>query len=572
MKRKIFSVLLTLVLVLSFGLVTAVPVSAVGHHAPQMEEISGLSVITGDTWDVSTGIVELVFDFYDADNNLVELEIDFGPDPYGDHTLTGGPDNREQMKFQAIAGQEEDPLVLALMASVGMFVNYDDVGQKWTITIDTTATQTQQLIDLGFVPWAMAEGDPIWPVGLFHWYLEVVDTEGNLWGDMLVPPDSSHYVSYFHSIQSAIDDADSGDTINVAAGTYVEAVVLDKSLILQGANAGVPATGVRGPESIIDAGTALVAVLADNVAVESVVIDGFTISNFSKAGIVVKNVLAVQLDNNIVSTEIHTAAPNGIQVGWWDGENTDPTPTTGTISGNRVSDSTWYLYDPTVPDAYEGELPGGGTNWTGSGILVIAPNSELAISHNEVFDNDVGLDIEAGPLTVLSNNDVHDNSYGFILWNADSSINFNNIYGNDLAGVYRTAQGDSTGTLNAKYNWWGDCSGPGVVGPGTGDTVSANVDYDSWLGKNLSDLRVAIGDLDDDDFNKLKAASGQKQALLNKVNSVCDQFGAGSYRGALNKLQRDITKRIEKWINNPPASDLIDLVEAETEVLEYFLP
>ncbi len=34
--------------------------------------------------------------------------------------------------------------------------------------------------------------------------------------------------------------------------------------------------------------------------------------------------------------------------------------------------------------------------------------------------------------------------------------------------------------LNAELNWWGAASGPGVVGPGTGDNVTTNVDYIPW--------------------------------------------------------------------------------------------
>jgi hypothetical protein len=56
-------------------------------------------------------------------------------------------------------------------------------------------------------------------------------------------------------------------------------------------------------------------------------------------------------------------------------------------------------------------------------------------------------------------------------------INFNNITGNALFGV----RNGEMGTLDAQCNWWGDSSGPGPVGPGSGDRVSINVDFTPWL-------------------------------------------------------------------------------------------
>ncbi|GAJ17554.1 unnamed protein product, partial [marine sediment metagenome] len=57
----------------------------------------------------------------------------------------------------------------------------------------------------------------------------------------------------------------------------------------------------------------------------------------------------------------------------------------------------------------------------------------------------------------------------------------NNIYGNAGHGVYNY----SGVPITAENNWWGDSSGPNGEGPGTGDAVSANVDYEPWLAAHV---------------------------------------------------------------------------------------
>jgi hypothetical protein len=52
---------------------------------------------------------------------------------------------------------------------------------------------------------------------------------------------------------------------------------------------------------------------------------------------------------------------------------------------------------------------------------------------------------------------------------------------NDIAGNGFGMQNDGPATVNAQQNWWGAASGPGPVGPGSGDTVSTNVDFSNWL-------------------------------------------------------------------------------------------
>ncbi len=179
----------------------------------------------------------------------------------------------------------------------------------------------------------------------------------------------------------------------------------------------------------------------------------------------------------------------------------------------------------------------------------------------------------ADSTVIVENNDIHDNYSGIIVIKSSLSYaHYNSIYDNRAFGVESIAAYDtSTAVFDAEKNWWGDCSGPSGVGPGSGDSVSANVDYDPWLGQQLCALKIDIAALDDDDFTKPKAADDQRQALLDKVDAVCDQYGDGSYRGAQNKLERDTTRAIERWIEDPPQADLIAYFTAEIAILQGFL-
>jgi parallel beta-helix repeat protein len=76
----------------------------------------------------------------------------------------------------------------------------------------------------------------------------------------------------------------------------------------------------------------------------------------------------------------------------------------------------------------------------------------------------------------ITNNDIGIHVVGNIL-NNPMIIN-NNIFGNTTYGIQNTTPGY---IVNAENNWWGHATGPGGVGPGTGDPVSTGVDYDPWL-------------------------------------------------------------------------------------------
>lgn len=192
----------------------------------------------------------------------------------------------------------------------------------------------------------------------------------------------------------------------------------------------------------------------------STTVKGNTITDFVKAGIVTRGAKGIFIEGNTISTTLHDEAPNGIDIGTYSGTN-------GTVRENEISGCSWKDFTGD----YE-------TSWSGSGILVIESGDSLEITRNIVHDCDVGMDIESDSMNITRNM-VYSNIYGFVFWNAKPKVNYNNIYNNTQYGVYRTY--DPTGVLNAECNWWGDTSGPSGVGPGTGDAVSGNVDFEPWL-------------------------------------------------------------------------------------------
>jgi len=361
----------------------------------------------------------------------------------------------------------------------------------------------------------------------------------------------------YSSIQAAIDGIDR-TTITCAAGTYSENITIDKTLTLEGANAGILATGERGPESIIDAQLAAYGVFIIG-ATTTATLDGFTVRNFEECGILAgaftppeEDPDEVYIQNNIVEapSPLIDAHNNCIQVG--DG-------TTGTVIGNEVSGA--LLIDPA---------------WTGSGILV-AGSSNVVISDNYVHNCEGGIVIagyavyktaalghqhpaennliennlvencEAGISVqtnsigtiirynnVLNNTDVGIESVGNISWEPNvpsgTGIHYNNIVGNINYGVKswvwdETLSGEPE-EVDALYNWWDDVTGPShaTLNPGgQGNAVSDNVNFSPWLYETQD--KFASG-----------AACYAGSVVLSNVATIVD----GSQRGGWNTFSTPI--------------------------------
>jgi len=105
---------------------------------------------------------------------------------------------------------------------------------------------------------------------------------------------------------------------------------------------------------------------------------------------------------------------------------------------------------------------------------------DATITSNRILDNSDGTHGAGVYVHTLTSSDV-------------VTINDNWIEGNSPRGI----RNNTAHEVDARWNWWGHASGPGGVGPGTGDAVSANVDFSPWY--FLEDLRIPITSYDDID-------------------------------------------------------------------------
>jgi hypothetical protein len=210
--------------------------------------------------------------------------------------------------------------------------------------------------------------------------------------------------------------------------------------------------------------------------------------------------LDATVTNNIVSGN----NGSGIRIGYfcWGGGQTNwdhPDESTPTVNATVINN--------TVTDNY------------GSGIHVSARDSLTAvidrnnISNNtycgypdsEYVANGSGLYIEGPSDVTITRNTFIDNAlYGIYCNGTTAKIAYGNVFYNNTEGIrcenganptiyhngfvnntdFGVKNNDSSLTVNAEHNWWGNNTGPyhAVSNPnGTGDNVSDDVDYVPWV-------------------------------------------------------------------------------------------
>lgn len=315
-----------------------------------------------------------------------------------------------------------------------------------------------------------------------------------------------HVPGDYPTIQAAINAASDGDTIIVAAGLYKENVVVNKSLTLKGAQAGVDARNRSGSETVIEPteGTGIRVITAVN---RVVVIDGLTVRNAEHgiatpeptmaANITVKNVRVLNPANfgisptfTLTTTVEYCYVEGAIQA--INAGALVPFPATvATFRNNEIVNSQFGITGYLNYSLIEGNMI---RDFSGEGVGISGQflNTEIKNNRMSGYSDGAGLSFESHYGRDLSENvTVEDNTFtennlGIYVFDTQTTltgitVNFNNFGDNSLYGVWN--QGGQT--LNATKNWWGDASGPSGVGPGDGDDISTKVLYSPWLGAEV---------------------------------------------------------------------------------------
>ncbi|MCK4402573.1 MAG: right-handed parallel beta-helix repeat-containing protein [Dehalococcoidia bacterium] len=319
------------------------------------------------------------------------------------------------------------------------------------------------------------------------------------------PSPSTLYVDddHFATIQDAIDAASSGDTISVAAGTYIENVEVDKQQLTLTGDLSQPSNVV------VDAGGSGSAI---KLTVNGCVLQGFKVQN-GEYGIYLdhsdNNTLTgntansnteygIYLDHSDNNTLTENTANSNSECGIYL-DNSDSNTLTSNIANSNTKHG---IYLDGTEGSHGNTLTGNTANQNGEYGIYVDKSSNNTLTGNTISGNNgYGVNLDGSNYSTLTQNHITSNNIGVkIEGSVDAStisINFNNIHGNTEYGV----ENSGSGTADATNNWWGANDGPssgaGVIDPvtgepadGSGDEVSANVHFDPWLGAGVEDSKT----------------------------------------------------------------------------------
>ncbi len=231
----------------------------------------------------------------------------------------------------------------------------------------------------------------------------------------------------FTKIQWAVDNATAGDLIVVRDGTYVENIVVDKSLII---------TSENGSANCIiqaaDSDNHVLSLMADNITVRGFTIEGATEDVY--AGVFLQRINNTDIVDNTIVNNYY-----GIRLVGTSYIN---------ITNNVVSDNYYGI------SLYESNCSNVASNIAYSnhiGIYINSDNrtaSNNTLTNNTVYNNDNGITINYSSNSILLSNTAYNNSYGITLGFSTNNDLINNTVFNNSYGIHLQRSNYSTLTNN----------------------------------------------------------------------------------------------------------------------------
>lgn len=337
----------------------------------------------------------------------------------------------------------------------------------------------------------------------------------------------------YPTIQSAVDDS-TCTAVNVAAGTYLENVSINRAVVLNGAQAGQPISGrVSGgwSESTVIGANPTGSQPVFAIGASSVILDGFTVKTSVTTGAATGIQIrpgtddAVVLNNfidDIVTTDAAGRAQGiHIQNGTMNmniggniiGDVTSSGTAAGILFGDddaTVGPQTSFLHDNTITNVTSADGGAAGVFCVKASPMICAfyfRNGRItnitgaSWGHGVRFEavdlhNPLVLETEFGGLSSASG-DVVAISFNNVplAYSAGCEGNLFNladpIYGVKVTGANATLYPPP---MSAGCNWWGNPDGPGPVAFGHGCKVSPDIRYAPWrVAPVFFDSSVCVG-------------------------------------------------------------------------------
>ena len=236
---------------------------------------------------IDEGTVALNGNTIDGSNVGVEV-VSYGPSVEGTDGNSQGTLSKNEIKNATVAGiqLQLDPTATfqTKISGDSNSIHTNAIGVNNTTTTPITLTNNY---------WGSANG-PANPTNKFNvgsqgnsvsanvnfipWWSTISGTPGTFTGTSFAPVTNTTPAGQFASIQAAVTAA-TGGTVNAAAGTFTEAVTVDKALTIDGAKHGVDARTSRGAastETILDATGGPIGF---SLNTDGITLDGFTVQN-----------------------------------------------------------------------------------------------------------------------------------------------------------------------------------------------------------------------------------------------------------------------------------------------------